>query len=256
MPISKQEQIVIYCELQRILPIREMRKMKQAQIIVAGHGDMAQVLTDLCQEDSSREFFEFTEGMTCPDLQDVVAVHFGSGRQLPALLDWCQSHDVPLIQGSTGQTLPDGVTVPVVDAPNLSLPIIKLLSQVLPVLQEAFGDMDVTITETHQETKKSVPGTAKVMAGAFGVAEENIVSVRQPAIQRQMGVPEESLDGHGYHWINFQGQGVNITLNVKVNGRRTYAEGALAIADALVQERSKLEARVCKVTDILELMPS
>lgn len=230
--------------------------MKKAQIVIAGCGNMAQVLTALCQEDSDRESFEFTEGMTRPDSQNVVAVHFGSGRQLPVLIEWCHSNGVPLIQGSTGQTLPDKVSVSVVDAPNLSLPIIKLLSQVLPVLQQAFGDMEVTVTESHQETKESLPGTAKVMAGAFSVAEEDIVSVREPGIQRQLGVPEESLDGHGYHWINFQGQGVNITLSTKVNGRQTYAEGALAIADILSQSRIELQTRVYKVTDLLESMSS
>ncbi|MDD2807358.1 MAG: dihydrodipicolinate reductase C-terminal domain-containing protein [Patescibacteria group bacterium] len=229
--------------------------MKPATIVIAGHGKMARALTALCQSQTgpTRLFFDFTEDMACLDYDGMVAVHFGSGKQLPALLDWCQRHNVPLIQGSTKLTLPAEVTVPVVDAPNLSLPIIKLFG-ILPVLQHAFGDMSVRVIESHQADKPGVSGTAIVMAKAFGVTESEIDPIRQPAIQTLLGVPSEHLKAHGYHWIEFNGAGVSITVSTKVNGRQAYAEGALVIADALIQHRHQLEARVYRVTDILGLM--
>lgn len=228
--------------------------MKKAGIVIAGCGNVAQALIALCEE-KQRVCHKFKEGMTIHSTENLVAVHFGSGRELLPLIEWCQSNEVSLIQGSTGQVLPDEVPIPIVDAPNLSLPIIKLLGQILPVLKIAFGDMDITITESHQASKTSVPGTAKTMAKTFEVDEKNIVSIRQKEVQRLLGIPEKNLDGHGYHWINFQGQGVDISVSTKVNGRRTYAEGTLTIADTLIRTPIKLN-QVYDITDFMGLFMS
>jgi dihydrodipicolinate reductase len=71
-----------------------------------------------------------------------------------------------------------------------------------------------------------------------------------------LGVPEEHLGGHAYHWITFMGYGVSITINTKINGHRTYAIGALAIADLLASLPTPLEPRVYGIVEILRLMPA
>lgn len=225
-------------------------------IIVAGHGSMAQELISLCGEAHVMCFAFDDVELSNERMIGFPFVHFGSGRQLADCLEACKTLQSPLIQGSTGQTLPERVPVPVVDAPNLSLPIIRFLTQVLPTLQHSFYDMEATVMDSHQAGKKSVPGTAAAMANALCLNIDRITSVREPAIQRQLGVAEEHLGGHGWHWINFCGQGVNITVSTKVNGRRSYAAGALAIAEALVQHRKTLQPRVYGVAEILELMTS
>lgn len=230
----------------------------QADIMLAGKGNLAQVFVDACQT-QNRPFFHFspdTGDISEEEARRMVAVHVGSGRELLAMLDWCETNGVPLIQASTGMDLPADRNILIVDAPNLSIPIVKTMSRIVPVLQDALGSLggNVSIMETHQASKTSLPGTAKTMAEKLGLAEEDIISIREPVIQLQIGVPPESLSGHGYHFITFQVQGVTITLTTKVNGRQTYAEGGLVIADALVRQGHVLENTTYHVTEVMALL--
>lgn len=229
--------------------------MEQVKIVIAGCGKMATALMELCLQ-TGRTFCKFTdngvEGLA--DLGNVIAIHFGSGRQLLSLCNWCQANNVPLIQGSTGQTLPNGIFVSIVNAPNLSLPIVKFLKDILPALEKTFKGMEVNIVESHQKTKKTIPGTALRMADAFGIEEKEIISVRKEGIQSLLGVNKEYLGAHGYHWITIKGFGAEITVSTKVNGRLTYAEGALAVADEVNNSRDTLSRKVYDVTEIVDMM--
>jgi hypothetical protein len=66
-----------------------------------------------------------------PEESRVAVVHVGSGRQLEEALAFCQEHAIPLIQGATGICYPSALyndtSFICLDAPNLSIPMIKFL---------------------------------------------------------------------------------------------------------------------------------
>ncbi len=163
----------------------------------------------------------------------VVAVYFGSGREWPDLLTFCEARSIPIIQGSTrGVTLSKVPGVAIIDAPNLSLAIVKLMIA-MPIILGKPGAMEISIQESHQEGKKDVSGTARAIAKEAEVPETTIECIRDPADQRRLGIPEQYLDGHAYHWIRLRGPGVEMDIFTRVHGRDTYAEGAIVIAQEL-----------------------
>lgn len=236
-----------------------MAVRKPQYMIVAGQGALAQQLQSTFSQNGLGDLsFDFTheslidwKGTRC------VLVHAGSGRQLEKCLDECGKLGFPIIQASTGQELPDDVPVPVIDAPNLALPIVNMLVYGFPILGEILGNISVSIVESHQSSKKSVPGTARSIAEVLGVSADQIESVRCPSVQRVLGVPEEHLDGHGYHWVNFSGLGVDVSVTTSVNGREAYGLGALVLGKKLFSiwgdsERHALENGVYSLKEFLE----
>ncbi|MDO8752218.1 MAG: dihydrodipicolinate reductase C-terminal domain-containing protein [Candidatus Wolfebacteria bacterium] len=230
-------------------------------ILLAGHGEMARALRKECVL-REVEVRQFDAGDPSPYVGGTVAVHFGSGRELPALLELCSTYQIPLIQGSTRQTLPRPVGTVVVDAPNLALPVVKLLG-VLPALRDAFlpfsrfplEGMEACIVESHQSAKDPSPsGTAVRIAEYLGLSEEDIRPIRDAETQLALGVSEEHLLGHAYHWIIFTYHGVTVQVKVSVHGRSPYAKGALVVASALVCHPERFSPGVYSVQEVLEVL--
>lgn len=183
----------------------------------------------------------------------VIAIHFGSGRELPALIEYCTTINVPILNGSTGQTFPDKLQIPIVDAPNLALPILAVLSAVLPAAARTLLSVvdHVNIRESHQAAKKTVPGTAKKICEILGKPAENIFSIRDPEVQRELGISPKNLDWHAWHLIEFKSSGVTIEINTKVDGGDVYAEGALTVAARMIDIQARLRPGVMSITDFI-----
>ena len=198
-------------------------------IIVCGHGAFAKEVIALCTEKNIRAGRSDDERNFC---SNCVAIHCGTGRQLEGFLGDCGRFGIPVIQASSGQKLPDDLPCPVIDAPNLALPVVQFLKGLLAFVVgfEHLG-LAKCLVESHQHTKKSVPETARRMADAICIPQADIHSVRDDYLQESLGVPHEHLGRHGYHWIKFVGDGIEIGLSTKVNGLRPYALGALHIAE-------------------------
>lgn len=235
-------------------------------VLICGIGKMAEALAHLCDRRNIHHI-QFSRDLTLPENSNdtvTVAAHFGSGREWDALLNFCEERSIPIFQGSTScniarESLSQLSKTCVIDAPNLSLPIVKLLS-LLPVLLEEPGALEMRITESHQIDKKDISGTARAMLRGT----EGIVSVRDPTGQRALGVPEEHLDAHAYHFLKLWGQGLEIDVTIRVNGRDTYAEGLLFLAQNLaygngwtwLPESSTPLIGYWTVMDIIEQWPS
>lgn len=219
-------------------------------ILIAGCGKLAQAIFAACQE------FQVSCAYFDPKAHRVaasVAVHAGSGKKLSELLDYCEPNFIPIIQASTGQTLPSEVKIPVVDAPNLALPIVYLMA-LAPDMHSrlcSLGAFNAHVKESHQEIKKSVPGTAVAFAKAVGLQPGDITSVRNPDAQRELEVPEEHLGRHGYHWIMWDFPDMQVELRTRVNGLRPYAVGAIKLAGNLLAKLPDLEAKIHPVSRIM-----
>lgn len=223
-------------------------------LIIAGCGKMAEALFAFCQEfgidhvpfDPHRFHIDRYVGRS-------VAVHLGSGRQLEKLHTYCANHSIPIIQGSTGQKLPDSLKTSIVDAPNLALPIVYMLGLIPDVhfRLESLGVPKCTVRESHQATKTSLPGTAVKFAEGVKLEKSDILSVRDPKTQRLLGVPEEHLGRHGYHWITWAFPDLEVEFVTKVKGLRPYAFGAATIARNLLAGLSTLENRLYPATSFI-----
>src|SRR3989344_9114503 len=238
--------------------------MQNMELIIAGNGAMARLLRERCARENvaSGDFIVYGHPTQkkggLEHFQDIreeiaIAVHFGSGRELPDLIGYCGGRGIPILNGSTGQELPEDCPVPLVHGPNLALPIVALLG-VLPKVATALWGLGLkeTLIESHQASKRTVPETAKLMAAVIGLLDtEEIKSVRNRAESLALGVPESALDGHGYHWIHWYGDDLEIEVSTKVRGRAPYIDGALFVAREMLRLKERLENRVYTLQEFL-----
>jgi 4-hydroxy-tetrahydrodipicolinate reductase len=159
---------------------------------------------------------------------------------------------LPVVMGTTGfdrataEALVRGSVGRAVVAPNMAAPIVALqaaLGWMAGEFPGALKDYGLAVTESHQLTKRDVSGTARALLPLFGqlgarVAEPPIEAIRDVDRQRELGVPEEHLAGHGWHWYTATSPGGDVRLGLShcINGRRVYAEGTLMAARFLAAQ--------------------
>jgi len=179
-----------------------------------------------------------------------VMIHAGSGRQYAESMSYANESDIPYIQASTKREhempLPDQVRCVFVEAPNLSVPIIKFM-HMLRQHGSRFSGYDVTVTESHQQAKRSVAGTALALAGYLGVNPSEVQSIRNPDIQRNtLGI--RNLGLHACHILAINESDCTITLETRVEGHATYINGLAQIILGLPQ----LESGFYKANDLVQ----
>ena len=164
-----------------------------------------------------------------------VVVHAGSGRELAAVLVFCQATHSPLIELSTGsQIATQPLGFPVVVCPNTNVLMLKFM-RMLAASGQLFSGYPITLTESHQAQKSSVPGTAVSMAHALGLEARDIHSVRDPLAQAEtLRIPIGHLDRQSYHQIVVEDAPCRITLEARVLGAAPYAQGVGQIVRAVL----------------------
>jgi 4-hydroxy-tetrahydrodipicolinate reductase len=208
------------------------------RVAVVGRGKMAEEVRRICPQESIE--ITVVDRLVAGD----VVLHFGSGRELAHAMAACAQAGIPLIQGSTSITLPEPLPCAVVEAPNLAMVVIQMMTAIKPLAGHVKA-----IRESHQAGKRDVSATARMFAQQLGFVEAKIESIRDRAEQLACGVPPEFLDGHAYHWIEGERDGVQIAIALRVHGREAYARGALALARMLSGKR--LEPRKYAVQEML-----
>jgi len=227
------------------------------QIVVIGHGKLAgSILTNLGGALHRRGFAvgfignhdEIFRGSIIPGTS--VMIHAGSGRQYDETMAYANDNCIPYIQACTRgeheMPLPGCFRCVFVEAPNLSIPIIKFL-HMLRQHGPRFSDYDVTVTESHQQMKHSVAGTAVEMGRYLGVHQSRILSIRDPSIQRDdLGI--DNLGLHAYHILTISDSDCTITLETRVEGHAPYINGLAEI----VLNLHRLERGYYRATDLVE----
>ncbi len=246
------------------------------QLIVCGHGKMAQALVDVCQASDVQCFrfkkewarkkpgHEFPPNMKAPNYSNMVAVHFGSGDELNALIRYCTARKIPIIQGSTRLKTKKGRIVriaknqkiAILNAPNLSIPIVRLLAEFPEFVRELRQGMECSVLESHQEKKRDKSGTARKIAAALGLPEDEIIAVRSPRMQQALGIRKQNRDTHAVHRITIEGMHVRIFMEIEVLNRDTYAEGVIIFAQFLLNaiRRKKIRPGISELTDCMRIM--
>ena len=219
-------------------------------IIIVGSGKLAESITKRLPEYISGCSIDHWGNNEQYSSEDKVIIHTGSGRQFDEVISYCRKNKTPLIQGSTDITGDyTGAGFTFIDAPNLNILMLKFM-HMIKQYGSHFSNEKISITESHQETKKSLPGTAIEFAKSLGVDSREIKSIRNPEEQKkQYGIPEEHLKLHAFHEINIGDEWTSINIKTLVKGHESYAAGLAAVINAL----GNLENRYYHIMDMIDM---
>lgn len=198
------------------------------RVYVVGRGNLAQAFLDQTI-DADVQMLPWL-GTCDPACEGFV--YTGSGRELADIIAICAQFKKPLIQGATHlreAPVAKNLDFVWVDAPNLSLPIVKLFSM-LERSGFLFTKDQKILWESHQGSKKNTSDTSMRIARSVGLPEGKIVSIRDPRKQEHdLGILPQHLGGHALHHLEIQSAGAKIVIRSEVLGRETYVAGALAV---------------------------
>ena len=220
------------------------------KIFVVGSGKLANALLTSSLSFQSCEVLKWETQYQTLD-EKAIIVHAGSGRQLKECIEFCVRSKSVFIELSTGlETEKMAPYFPLIVCPNTSILVLKTLS-IINANNRYFEDYEISITESHQSTKKTEPGTAYAFANALKIPLERIVSIREPEIQRnEIGIPKEYLDKHAYHKIVIKDGDDEIVLETKVLGHNSYAKGVKRIIETVL--KFSLENKKYTVLDLID----
>ena len=209
--------------------------MEKMKIFIVGSGKLANALLT---SDLSFQTCEIIPWETHYQTinEKAIMVHAGSGRQIKECLEYCSKTKSVLIELSTGlETETINPDFPLVVCPNTSILVLKTL-HMLKLNGAYFENYTISVTESHQSTKTTAPGTAYAFADSLNFSSDKIISVRNPEIQRNhIGIPEEYLDKHAWHKIIIKDGNDEVTIETKVLGHDSYAKGVKTIIDTVLK---------------------
>lgn len=265
--------------------------LKRFSVLVAGlPGNMATLIAEVLEQNSDfdlirfglsseahhwewkqfggRRIFLATTRSWPNDLPDgTIVVDFTTPNSLNANAEFYIAHNMPFVMGTSGgdrQRLIDAVrnsAISAVIAPNMDPQIVARQMEIDEMARKnpiIFDGALIQITESHQSTKRDVSGTAlafmKQLEAHGGRLVKEIESIRDPQVQLSLGVPEEYLGGHAYHWVRIlspDGEDI-MNFETKVHGRQSYVEGTLmAIRFLAKKTQNGARGQVFSMDDVL-----
>lgn len=207
--------------------------LEKFEILVIGRGKLATELVNALRSPAIDRVIPWDErdrvgGGRC------IVVHAGSGRELGDAVAFCADKAAMLLDLSTGDSrLPAAPDFPLIVCPNVNMRMLGFMAMVRQA-SKYFRGQDIRITESHQASKSTKPGTAVHLARSLGVPEDEIRSERNPKAQAEvLSIPSAYLDRHAYHEILISDPEVEIRLQTRVLGKAAYASGLARIIEKL-----------------------
>ncbi|MBP7647476.1 MAG: dihydrodipicolinate reductase [Comamonas sp.] len=219
------------------------------QVFVAGKGKLGSELLKSLTTSQEQTIFPW-QGEPTSNERSIV-VHAGSGRELQEISNFCSRTSSVLIELSTGSAIESAdICFPVVLCPNTNILMLKFM-HMLECSGSLFSGYDIKLTESHQASKKSVPGTAVAIANALRISIDEIESVRDTAIQAdEFKIREEHLGRHAFHRVRINDSSCQIEMESRVVGDSPYARGVQQIVDAVIEQ--ELQNRTYSITEFIE----
>ena len=179
-----------------------------------------------------------------------MVIHAGSGRELNDVIEFCSVTESVLLDLSTGDSqFPVTTKFPVVICPNVNVQMIYFMAMVKHA-SRYFRGQDIRISESHQASKSTKPGTAIYLAKSLGIPETEIRSERDPKVQNEvLGIPSSFLDRHAYHEVVIRNPEVEIRLETRVLGKSAYASGLAKVIDIVAGR--KLDPGYYDIVDLV-----
>lgn len=221
----------------------------EMQVFIAGTGKLATELLDKLS--STKEYSVSPWPGDAAAEGRAIVVHAGSGREINNISSFCGRTSSVLVELATGSSLEaSNPKFPVVFCPNTNILMLKFMCM-LERAGSLFKGSEIHITESHQSSKTSVPGTAVSIANALGVCSSDITSVRNASQQiADIGIPQEHLARHAFHRIQIHDGPCSVSMETRVYGNSPYASGVQQIIAAI--QRMALEARVYSINEFIE----
>ncbi|MFW6081653.1 MAG: dihydrodipicolinate reductase [Desulfosalsimonas sp.] len=199
-----------------------------------------------------------------------VAIDFTHPGAVNENAEFYCKNSIPFVMGTTGgdrerlaQTIEKSDTCAVI-APNMAKQIVgfqAMMEYTADNFPGLFAGYELTIEESHQQTKADTSGTAKAMVKYFnklGVdfSRDDIIMIRDPEQQKnRLGVPEQYVSGHGWHTYTLVSADGTVTFRFthNVNGREIYAQGTFDAVNFLAGKiAAKERGRVYSMIDVLK----
>ena len=218
------------------------------KIVIIGKGKLAEAILTRFPDFSEIPVEEY--GQDIEANHDTIFVHVGSGRQYGESLQRAIENDASYIQAATEKNItmkiPDKTNITFINAPNLDTNIIKLF-HVFKCAKGLFKDEQISIIESHQKEKTSLPGTAVKFCDFLGIPYERIESIRDPERQKELDI--SNLKQHAYHKIRIGDNSSSITIETKIEGLESYVKGLSKI----VQCVPMLKNGTYEIEDLIDL---
>lgn len=233
------------------------------------HVDIDGLSVILLKPNEREEWIEAKKSLDDP-MERFISVDFTHPSAVIGNAKFYCEHNLPFVMGTTGgdrvllHTAVELLGNVAVIAPNMAKQIVgfqammEFAAENFPGL---FSGYDLTIEESHQKGKADTSGTAKAMVGYFnklGVSFtiDQIKKQRDPKVQQEIwGVPEEYLDGHGYHFYTLKSPDGTVTFQFvhEVNGRGIYASGTIDAINFLAKKVEEgVQGKVFTMIDVLK----
>lgn len=184
------------------------------------------------------------------DARPDVMIDFSVQPAVRPALKLCTESGVALVIGTTGLTADDekaindaADSIPVLQAPNMSLGVNLLFAIAGQVARQLGEDYDIEVVEAHHRFKQDAPsGTAMGLVKAIcdATGKDIVKDVKHgrsgmdPRIPGEIGVHALRLgDEVGRHTVSYATLGEEVQLSHKASSRDTFAKGALRAAQWL-----------------------
>lgn len=217
-----------------------MNEKEFKTLIVVGHcyepktkPNMTKEITDYFNKQGYQVInFDYVKDITF-SYDEAIIVYVGKGRQLEESIAYASCHNIPFIQGASGQKLITAPGCPIIEIANFAL-VVNDVIYVAGILAKALEPYDFTVKriEDHQSSKTSEPSTAKLFDNAVNPDEKFSVRNR-PEI-------------HATHEVQFIKDGTQVSLKIEMQGRQGYVEGLEIICKRIQNKRKTLENRLYK----------
>jgi len=175
---------------------------------------------------------------------------------------------LPFVMGTTGgdqrvlESLVKNSQISAVIAPNMAKQIVALQAMITFAAEnfpDVFKGYNLSIVESHQHTKVDTSGTAKAFVNCFNklgipFKENQIIKVRDPIKQKELGVPQAYLKGHAWHTYTLKSsdETASFMISHNINGRDIYASGTLDAVEFLSKKlQSQTKGKVFSMIDVL-----
>ena len=179
---------------------------------------------------------------------------------------YCEA-GIPFVMGTTGgdrEKLLETVgnsQISAVIAPNMAVPVVifqEMIKFAADNFPEAFDGYELSIRESHQQSKKDPSGTAVFLLDYFQklgmpFSKDEIKMLRDPQMQSVVHrIPDEHLGGHGFHTYGMTSGDKTVFLEFTHNvlGRKVYVDGALRAIRFLLKHLGE-KGKVFSMADVL-----
>jgi dihydrodipicolinate reductase len=220
------------------------------KIFIAGSGKLASAILSASLSFPSCEVQKWETDFAATN-EKAILVHAGSGRQLEECIAFCKKTGSILVELSTGLSTENiDADFTLIICPNTSILLLKTMNM-LKRYGHYFSKDKISIIESHQSEKKSIPGTAYNLAESLSYPANDIKSIRDAAVQlNEVGIPAEYLGKHAYHKIIIDDGPDQVIIETKVLGHDSYVNGVKKIITAVLE--NSLEKRTYNVLELID----